>query len=83
MSHLANESKIFLYNPDLESISDENKEYKYFNPIYNDKNYKSMVDVCVQTEPKFIELDDSPEKDYSFLKEQTKVDNQYLNKKRK
>ena len=46
-------------------------------------NYKSMIDEGIQTEPKIIEQDESPEKDYSFLKEQNKIDNQFLNKKRK
>ena len=74
-------SKIFFYYPetDLYSFSESNK---LFNPDNN--NQKKMIDESVQTESKVNELDESPEKDYSFLKEQSKdYNNQYLSRKRK
>ena len=43
-----------------------------------------MKDEYIQTESKINELDESPEKNYTFLKEQTKDNNNdFLNKKRK
>ncbi len=72
-------SKIFFYYPETDSYSESNK---LFNPDNN--NQKKMIDESVQTESKVNELDESPEKDYSFLKEQSKDNNnQYLNRKRK
>ncbi len=79
MSHISDSSKVFFYVPEIET----NKELIFFNPNNYDNNYKSMIDEGIQTEPKIIEQDESPEKDYSFLKEQNKIDNQFLNKKRK
>ena len=77
-------STIFFYYPDAESnnYSQTNTEFSLFS--YEKENKKIMVDEGVQTEPKIIEQDKSPEKDYKFLKEETKKNNnEFLSKKRK
>ena len=76
-------SKVFFYSPDDSSACSEISEELKYN-IPQNQGKKIMIDEGVQTEPKFIELDESPEKDYKILKEEIKeYNNIYLNKKRK
>ena len=76
-------SKVFLYCPEESSACSEiSEELKYIIP--ENKNKTIMIDEGMQTEPKYIELDESPEKNYKILKEDNiERNNIYLNKKRK